>query len=180
VSTDGRTWKTVYSTTAGDGGTDHITFEPVETRFVRIYGTARGTQSGYSLWEVGLFGDVGLITGIGGQCADVAKAGTADGSKIILWSCHGRENQRWTPHEDGTVRTMGKCLDARSTANGSEVVLWTCSGTEGQKWLSRPDRTLFNPRSGRCLDAKGASSASGTQLIIWNCHSNTNQRWLLP
>jgi hypothetical protein len=127
-----------------------------------------------------LFGDVGLITGIGGQCADVAKAGTADGSKIILWSCHGRENQRWTQHEDGTVRTMGKCLDARSTANGSEAVLWTCNGTDGQKWLSRPDRTLFNPRSGRCLDAKGASSASGTQLIIWNCHSNTNQRWLLP
>jgi hypothetical protein len=180
VSTDGSTWGTVYSTTAGDGGTDHITFDPVETRFVRIYGTARGTQWGYSLWEIGVFGDVGLITGIGRMCADVARASTVDGSEIILWSCHGRDNQRWTQHEDGTVRTMGKCLDVRSTANGSATVLWTCNGSGGQRWVPRADGTLLNQRSGRCLDAEGGSSASGTRLIIWSCHGKINQRWLLP
>lgn len=180
TSIDGSAWTTVYSTTAGDGGTDDLSFDPVEARFVRIYGTERGTQLGYSLWEIGVFGDVGLITGIGRNCVDVAKASTANGSGIILWSCHGRENQRWTQHDDGTLRTMGKCLDARSTTNGSATVLWTCDGSGGQKWRSRVDGTLLNQRSGRCLDAKGGSSAAGTQLIIWSCHGQTNQRWLLP
>jgi hypothetical protein len=180
VSTNGSTWRTVYSTTAGDGGTDHITFAAAEARFVRIYGTARGTAQGYSLWEVGVFGDVGLITGNGGKCTDVARSSTADGSRIILWTCHGGTNQRWTQREDGTVRSLGKCLDARSTANGTATVLWTCNGSGGQKWVSRADGTLLNSRSGRCLDAEGGSSASGTRLIIWNCHSKTNQRWLLP
>jgi len=180
VSTDGSSWTTVYSTTAGNGGTDHITFTTAEARYVRIYGTARGTNWGYSLWEVSVFGDVGLITGIGGKCADVARASTADGSKILLWTCHGGKNQRWTHHEDGTVRAMGKCLDARSTTNGTAGVLWTCNGSGGQKWMPRADGTLLNLRSGRCLDAKGGSSSNGTQLIIWSCHGKTNQRWLLP
>jgi glucose/arabinose dehydrogenase len=180
VSTDGSTWKTVHSTTAGDGGTDHITFAAEEARYVRIYGTARGTHWGYSLWEVGVFGDVGLITGIGDKCVDAADKSAADGSKIHLWWCHGLKNQQWTQSEDGTVRTMGKCLDARGTANGTAVVLWTCNGSGGQNWTSRPDGTLLNLRSGRCLDAQSGSSPSGTPLIIWSCHGKTHQRWSLP
>ncbi|ODS36940.1 MAG: hypothetical protein A7315_04445 [Candidatus Altiarchaeales archaeon WOR_SM1_79] len=51
VSNDGVTWQEVYSTTQGDGGVDEITFEPVTARYVRMYGTERGTGWGYSLWE---------------------------------------------------------------------------------------------------------------------------------
>ncbi|HEX6232807.1 MAG TPA: ricin-type beta-trefoil lectin domain protein [Jiangellaceae bacterium] len=180
VSTDGSTWRTVYSTTTGNGGTDHITFSHTAARYVRVYGTARATSSGYSLWEIGVFGDIGIITGVGGKCVDVARSSTADGSKILLWGCHGGANQRWTQHEDGSLRTMGKCLDARRTTNGSATVLWTCNGTGGQKWIARTDGSLFNPRSGRCLDAESGSSANGTRLIIWNCHGKANQRWVVP
>ncbi|HEX3783748.1 MAG TPA: discoidin domain-containing protein [Pseudonocardiaceae bacterium] len=50
TSTDGSTWTTVYSTTTGTGGIQTL---PVSGtgRYVRMYGTARGTQYGYSLWE---------------------------------------------------------------------------------------------------------------------------------
>ncbi|HEU4947600.1 MAG TPA: ricin-type beta-trefoil lectin domain protein [Kribbella sp.] len=180
LSTNGSTWTTVYSTTTGDGGSDHVAFTSAYARYVRIYGTARGTAAGYSLWEVGVFGETGLIKGIGGKCVDVAGASTADGSRIVLYGCHGNSNQRWILPEDGTVRSMGKCLDARSTTNGTATVLWTCNGTGGQKWVPRPDGTLLNLRSGRCLDAAGASSANGTRLIIWTCHTGPNQKWALP
>ena len=51
VSGNASDWTDVYSTTNGDGGTDTITFSPVNARFVRMYGIQRGTDYGYSLWE---------------------------------------------------------------------------------------------------------------------------------
>ena len=50
VSGDGANWTTVYSTTTGDGGIDDLDVSGVG-RYVRMYGTQRGTQWGYSLWE---------------------------------------------------------------------------------------------------------------------------------
>lgn len=46
----------VYSTASGDGGIDDITFNTASARYVRIYGTQRGTTWGYSLWEFGVYG----------------------------------------------------------------------------------------------------------------------------
>ncbi|MGC9665994.1 discoidin domain-containing protein [Planosporangium sp. 12N6] len=50
TSTDGATWTTVYSTTTGAGGTETLTVTGTG-RYVRLYGTARATAYGYSLWE---------------------------------------------------------------------------------------------------------------------------------
>ena len=51
VSPDGRTWTDVYQTTEGGGGTEQIRFKPTPARFVRMYGTKRATQFGYSLFS---------------------------------------------------------------------------------------------------------------------------------
>lgn len=51
VSADGQTWKTVWSTTAGDGGTDTALFTPTTARYVRMTGLTRATSYGFSLWE---------------------------------------------------------------------------------------------------------------------------------
>jgi chondroitin AC lyase len=55
TSNDAATWTTVYSTTTGPGGTETI---PVSAtgRYVRMYGTARNTNYGYSLWEFEVYG----------------------------------------------------------------------------------------------------------------------------
>jgi hypothetical protein len=55
TSPDGVTWTTVFSTTTGAGGVQTI---PVTGtgRFVRMLGTARATQFGYSLFEFQVFG----------------------------------------------------------------------------------------------------------------------------
>jgi glucose/arabinose dehydrogenase len=126
-------------------------------------------------------GGTGPITAAGGKCVDVSGSGSADGTKIQLWSCHGGTNQQWT-RDGNTLRALGKCMGVSggSTADGGLVQLSTCTGAGGQAWTPGANGSLVNPQSGKCLDANGASSADGTQLIIWSCHGGTNQRWTLP
>ena len=50
TSADGSTWTTIYSTTTGTGGNQTLNVSG-SGRYIRMYGTARGTQWGYSLWE---------------------------------------------------------------------------------------------------------------------------------
>lgn len=56
VSDNTADWTTVYSTATGDGEIDDISFEPVNARYVRMYGTKRATTYGYSLWEFKVYG----------------------------------------------------------------------------------------------------------------------------
>ncbi|RDG36216.1 discoidin domain-containing protein [Streptomyces corynorhini] len=55
-STDGSAWTTAYSTTTGPGGTETLAVSG-NARYVRMYGTARATQYGYSLWEFQVYGE---------------------------------------------------------------------------------------------------------------------------
>jgi hypothetical protein len=55
VSGDGQNWTDVYSTTTGTGGTQTLNVTGTG-RYVRMYGTARTTQYGYSLWEFQVYG----------------------------------------------------------------------------------------------------------------------------
>ncbi|WP_326556391.1 discoidin domain-containing protein [Micromonospora sp. NBC_01796] len=52
LSTDGTTWKSVYSTTSGRGGDVVVEVAQFPARFVRVYGTKRSTDYGYSLLEL--------------------------------------------------------------------------------------------------------------------------------
>ncbi|MFJ4812637.1 discoidin domain-containing protein [Streptomyces longwoodensis] len=55
LSDDGTTWRSAYSTTAGDGDVDTIGLTGT-ARYVRLQLTARGTGWGYSLHEIGIYG----------------------------------------------------------------------------------------------------------------------------
>jgi hypothetical protein len=58
ISNDAINWTTIYTEGNGNGGIDDV---PVSGsgRYVRMYGTQRGTQWGYSLWEFEVYGTVG-------------------------------------------------------------------------------------------------------------------------
>ena len=58
VSDDASTWSDIYSTSSGDGGVDDLSVSG-SGRYVRMYGTQRGTQWGYSLWELEVYGGSG-------------------------------------------------------------------------------------------------------------------------
>ena len=67
VSTDNTNWTTIYSTTAGTGGNQTLSVTGTG-RYIRMYGTTRATQYGYSLWEFQAYSSSGGGTG-GGTCA---------------------------------------------------------------------------------------------------------------
>jgi hypothetical protein len=51
TSADGRSWKDVFTTSNGRGGTEKVVFPPTRARFVRMQGVKRATKWGYSLYE---------------------------------------------------------------------------------------------------------------------------------
>ncbi|MFD5368354.1 glycosyl hydrolase family 8 [Streptomyces sp. NPDC127103] len=85
TSADGSTWSDVYSTTAGDGATDDLTVSG-SGRYVRMYGTGRGTAYGYSLWEFEVYG---------------APTGTGGGGTAVPFGSHLR------PYAAGTLKPSG-------------------------------------------------------------------------
>ncbi|CAM5622146.1 hypothetical protein STANM337S_05902 [Streptomyces tanashiensis] len=87
TSADGSTWTDVYSTTAGDGATDDLTVSG-SGRYVRMYGTGRGTPYGYSLWEFEVYG---VPTGGGG----------GGGGPAVPFGSHLR------PYTAGTLKPSG-------------------------------------------------------------------------
>src|SRR6185312_10295081 len=64
VSDNATTWTDLYSTTTGTGGTQTLNVTG-SGRYVRVYGTARATGYGYSLWEFQVHGTIGTS---GGGC----------------------------------------------------------------------------------------------------------------
>ncbi|MCK5655296.1 MAG: discoidin domain-containing protein [Candidatus Aureabacteria bacterium] len=62
VSNNKTDWTDIYSTATGDGGVDELIFAaPVTARYVRMYGTERGTEWGYSLYEFEVYGSLGSL-----------------------------------------------------------------------------------------------------------------------
>jgi hypothetical protein len=55
TSPDGTTWTTIFGTTTGTGGVNDLLVSGTG-RYIRMNGTARGTQWGYSLWEFEVYG----------------------------------------------------------------------------------------------------------------------------
>ena len=58
VSPDGTSWTPIFSTTTGKGFKETLTVDGTG-RFVRMFGTARATTFGYSLWEFQVYGTGG-------------------------------------------------------------------------------------------------------------------------
>jgi hypothetical protein len=69
VSADGASWASIFSTTTGAGGTQTLNVSG-SGRFVRLLGTVRATQFGYSLWE--------LVVHTGGSTVPPSPTQTSD------------------------------------------------------------------------------------------------------
>src|SRR5262249_45040694 len=58
VSTDAMSWTSVYSATKGTSySVTDVTFSKTQARYVRMNGTQRGTQNGYSLFSLMVLDD---------------------------------------------------------------------------------------------------------------------------
>jgi hexosaminidase len=193
LSNDGTTWNTVATRTNGTGGTETLTFPNVTGRYLRMYGTARGTQYGYSLWEFEAFDDANpQVRGThtvttGGQALDDPASSTATGTQLITWALHGGSNQQWTFTEqaDGSYQVTngasGLCLDVTgsSTAAGAAVIQWTCTGNANQHWnvtaLAAGGYTIASGNSGLLLTT--ASTANNALVTQQSSSGSALQHW---
>ncbi len=89
ASQDGNRWNEVYSERSGDGKTDEVFFHPVNTRFVRIQGTRRGTGWGHSIWEVDVKGPSEQIRVEGAGQPGSGPDRLFDGKKDASWISAG-------------------------------------------------------------------------------------------
>ncbi|HEY2519398.1 MAG TPA: discoidin domain-containing protein [Streptosporangiaceae bacterium] len=194
TSADGTNWTTIYSTTSGTGGTQTLNVTGTG-RYIRMYGTARATQYGYSLWEFGVHGPA---SGGSGTCGttDVAlnKTATAssyenetaypasaavDGNTGTRWSSAFSDPQ-WLEVDLGSSQSIcqvvlnweaayATAFQIQTSANGSAwtTVYSTTSGTGGTQ-------TLNVTGTGRYIRMYGTARATQYGYSLWEFGVHTD------
>ncbi|MGV9529740.1 ricin-type beta-trefoil lectin domain protein [Streptomyces cellulosae] len=124
-----------------------------------------------------------FIVGVGSdRCVTVPlKKGKAqDGTGLVIQDCDPKAaNQRWEFRGDGTVRSMGMCMDVAwgSRDDGALIQLARCSGNPAQSFVMSGAADLVNPQADKCVDAMWSGTANGTGLHLWTCGGTPNQKW---
>lgn len=118
-----------------------------------------------------------LVSASSGRCLDAPNSATTNGTRPVIWDCHGRSNQQWDS-ANGQLRVLGRCLDAPNGATaGSGVQLWDCHGGTNQRWTFESNGTIRGVASGLCLDVDRNLTANNTAVLLWYCSGSANQRW---
>jgi hypothetical protein len=132
----------------------------------------------------GEVGDAGLsqlgTIDIHGKCVNIVGNGTANGSKLQLWSCNGGANELWEiAGGDGELYNpaSGKCIDDpyNSESNGTQLDIWACNGEAWQAWLL-PGSPFESAVAGKCINDSGSSSANGAAIVSYTCNGASNEK----
>lgn len=95
TSADASTWTTIKTVTGNTALTNDLTGLSGTGRYVRLYGTARGTQYGYSLYELEVYG---TATGGGGSISSACTGTAANGDySYEVSTTSGTVNWKFTP-----------------------------------------------------------------------------------
>jgi hypothetical protein len=132
LSYDTGIWVAAYVEANGDGGTDEILFDdPPSARYVRMHGVERGTEYGYSLWELEVYG---LVSELQPPTADFSApaegAIVAPGSDLTVTAT--------AADPDGSVEQVGILADGEDVGTVTEApysVTWA-SIPEGAHMLT--------------------------------------------
>ncbi|MFD5426755.1 ricin-type beta-trefoil lectin domain protein [Streptomyces sp. NPDC127084] len=116
------------------------------------------------------------------RCIDVTDAqdgGYPDGTQLQIWSCAGSANQKWEFRDDGTIRSLGLCMDVANGSReaGAAIQLARCSGNPAQTFVLSQAGDLVNPQADMCVDAFDQGTVDGTKLVLWTCNGQSNQKW---
>jgi hypothetical protein len=185
VSADAATWTDVYSTTTGAGGVQNLAVSG-SGRYVRMYGTVRGTAYGYSLWEFQVYGTTsttacGTTDAAQGRPATASSAENAgtpasaavDGNAATRWSSAFSDPQ-WLQVDLGSTQSVcqvvlsweaayasGFQIQVSDNATSWTSIYSTTTGTGGTQ-------TLNIAGSGRYIRMYGTARASGYGYSLWS------------
>ena len=194
TSTDGTNWTTIYSTTSGTGGTQTLNVTG-SGRYIRMYGTARATQYGYSLWEFDVYGPSGGGTGstCGTTNAALNKTATAsslesaafpasaatDGNLGTRWSS-GFSDPQWLEVDLGSTQSICQVVLDWETAYATAFQIQT--STDGSTWTTvysttsgtGGDQTLNVTGTGRYIRMYGTARATQYGYSLWEFGVHTS------
>jgi hypothetical protein len=120
------------------------------------------------------------ITGDHGKCLDDFGSGTANGTKVDIWTCNNTVAQQWF-FSGGALSVQGKCVDDSSQGGaGAKLVLWTCNGHAAQTWTHNSKSEYVLKLNGLCMTDPSGSSTNGTQVVIRTCRNFADQHWIGP
>ncbi|MFG3249658.1 ricin-type beta-trefoil lectin domain protein [Streptomyces sp. NPDC048187] len=113
------------------------------------------------------------------RCIEVAGHKWRDGAPLQIADCTGKNWQKWDFRPDGTIRSLGLCMDATwgGTANGTVVQVAVCSGNPAQQFILAGPRDLVNVQANKCVDVVDADNGNGARLQLWECNGQDNQKW---
>jgi hypothetical protein len=126
VSTGTKHWHTVYITSKGAGGVTDLTGLKTSGRFVRMRGLQRATQWGYSLWEMGVYGDSVTTT-------TPTTTTTYDKQGSVTQTFDAGSSAIWTSLAAKTTLPTGAgaSYEARTSANDSTWSNWATIPSSG-------------------------------------------------
>ena len=164
VSSDGANWTPVYSTTTGTGGTQTLNVSGTG-RYVRLYGTARATGYGYSLWEFQVYGTAGA--GGGSSCSTTnaalnrpatasstenpgtPAAAAVDGNTGTRWSSASSDPQ-WL--EVGLGSAQPVCGVSLNWENAYATAFQIQVSTDGSTWTPVYSTTVGSAITDNAMD----------------------------
>jgi beta-glucanase (GH16 family) len=182
TSADGTNWTTIYSTTTGTGGVQNLAVTGTG-RYIRMYGTQRGTPYGYSLWEFSVSGtpatgSASLLsqgrptTASSTENASFPATNATDGNTGTRWSSAFSDPQ-WLEVDLGGTHTLSqvvlnweaayaRAFQIQISADGTNwtTVYSTSSGTGGVQ-------TIPVSGSGRYVRMYGTQRATPYGYSLW-------------
>ncbi|MDX3531217.1 ricin-type beta-trefoil lectin domain protein [Streptomyces sp. ID05-39B] len=123
-----------------------------------------------------------IIGQASGRCVDVTGSQDGegrDGTPLQIHDCSGTANQKWVFNGDGTVRSLGMCMDVAwgSREDGAVIQLARCSGNPAQQFVMSTAGDLVNPQADKCVDVKDNGTGNESKLQLWTCAGTPNQKW---
>ncbi|MEU6290892.1 ricin-type beta-trefoil lectin domain protein [Streptomyces sp. NPDC046988] len=114
------------------------------------------------------------------RCLDVVGGRPVTGTRLMIWDCSADSvSQRWTFPADGTMRSLGMCVQlARgSTADGAELQLARCDGGDAQRFELNHRHDIVSGLANKCADVQDALTDNGTRIQLWSCNGLDQQKW---
>ncbi|MFF4652827.1 ricin-type beta-trefoil lectin domain protein [Streptomyces sp. NPDC001380] len=103
-----------------------------------------------------------------------------DGQRLYVAACSSSSApELWEMRPDGTIRSMGLCMDAAwaGTANGTAVQVARCNGGPAQHFVLKGSYDLVSVNADRCVSLVGGSTTPGTVLELQDCNGMSYQKW---
>ncbi|WP_051777590.1 RICIN domain-containing protein [Streptomyces violaceorubidus] len=123
---------------------------------------------------------VSVVSHASQRCLDVVGGRPVAGARLMIWDCRADSaSQRWTFPADGTMRSLGMCVQLAqgSTADGAELQLARCDGGDAQQFELNQRHDIVNGPADKCADVQDALTDNGTRIQLWSCNGLDQQKW---